>query len=234
MSTNRHDYRRFWSAKVHDRHDGSSSHAHHHHHHRYATHDRIPLFGSMRPGRVLVWALAASVLSTVLFVFASVRGGIGMAMGLSVQWLYAGGHLLGCFGNSVLLWAIVSVELRYEEKVTFASYFKRITYLAAYATALYHLAGAVAYAFVDVKPLYALALSLWWVRTLFGMNVVGEFFKYGDSIFRVTAIVLFIYYLAGSPYVLPGYLSFAQWMIAKLAALGLAVMLYLAGRSKYR
>ena len=54
------------------------------------------------------------------------------------------------------------------------------------------------------------------------------------SIFRVTALVLFIYYLAGSPYVLPGYLSFAQWMIAKLAALVLAVMLYLAGRSKYR
>ena len=231
MNIDRLDYRRFWSTKVHGKRDGNSSHAHHHHH---ATYDRILLFGSMRPGQVLVWALAASLLSNLLFVFASVRGGIGIALGLPLQWLYAGGHLLGCFGNTVLLWAIVSVELRHEDNLSFTSYFSRITYLAAYATALYHLAAAVSYAFVDVKPLYALALSLWWVRTLAGMNVVGVFFKYGDSIFRMTAIILFIYYLAGCPYVLPGYLAFAQWLIAKLAALGLSIMLYYAGRSKYR
>lgn len=193
----------------------------------------LPLFGWMQANRLLIWALAASLVSTLLFVSCSVRGGIGGYLGLPVQWLYVAAHLLGCFGNTILLWSILSIRLRYEKEVTFATYFSCFSFYAVYATAIYHIACAVSYAFVEVKTLYMFAVSMWVVRTFFGIHVALVLFKYGDSLFRATAVLLFIYYIAGAPYVLPAYLGIAQWIVAKLAALGMAITLYYCGRSKY-
>lgn len=208
--------------------DGMSHQEHHRSRYKY-----LPLCGWIRANCLLIWSLAASLVSTLLFVLCSVRGGIGIYLGLPVQWLYVAAHLLGCFGNTILLWSVLSIRLRYEKKITFFTYFNCYSFYAVYATAFYHIACALSYAFVEVKTLYMFAVAMWWVRTFLGMHVVLVLFKYGDSLYRVTAVLLFIYFIAGAPYVLPTYLGIIQWIVAKLAAMGMAIMLYYCGRSKY-
>ena len=208
--------------------DGKTHHTHHRSKYKY-----MPLCGWMRATHLLVWALAASLLSTLIFVLCSVRGGIGNYLGLPVQQLYVVAHLFGCFGNTILLWSILSIRLRYEKKVTFDTYFNCISFYAVYATAIYHIACAISYAFVEVKVLYMFAVSMWWIRAFLGLHVVLVLFKYGDTLYRVTAVALLIYYIAGAPYVLPTYLAMVQWIAAKLSAVGMAVLLYYCGRSKY-
>lgn len=205
----------------------------HHHKHHHSKYKYLPLCGWMRARRLLFWAMVASLLSTLIFVFCRVRVGIGINLNFPVQWLYVVAHLFGCFGNTILLWAVLSISLRYEKKVTFATYFNSFSFYAVYATALYHIACTASYAFVEVKSLYVIAMVMWCVRTFFCIPVVFILFKGGDSLYRVTAIILFIYYIAGTPNVLPTYLGMVQWIVAKIAAIGMAIMLYYCGWSKY-
>lgn len=223
-----------WSKSIHSQNDSSQGKDDmHHHKHHHSKYKYLPLCGWMRARRLLFWAMVASLLSTLIFVFCRVSVGIGINLNFPLQWLYVVAHLLGCFGNTILLWGVLSIRLRYEKDVTFATYFNSFSFYAVYATALYHIACTASYAFVEVKSLYVIAMAMWCVRTFFCIPVVFELFKGGDSLYRMTAISLFIYYVAGTPNVLPTYLGMVQWIAAKIAAIGMAVLLYYCGCSKY-
>lgn len=176
--------------------------------------------------KVLRWALAASLASTLLFILGSYQAGIVPAASPSSQWLMTAGHLLAAFGNSVLLWGTIAAFGR------FTSINLTIFYLSVPLVAAYHLAAAIGYLFGFYYTPYTVAtMLLWSLKTILCCLVTFAFLSLGnkyyrDDLFWITALTLLTVSVASCPFSLPGFWGIAQWVVAKLAALLLPVLLY--------
>ena len=174
----------------------------------------------------LRWALAAALASTLLFVLGSYQAGIASALSLNGRWLMTAGHLLAAFGNSVLLWGTIAAFGR------FTSRNLTIFYLSVPLVAAYHLAAAIGYLFGFYYTPYTVAtMLLWSLKTILCCLVAFAFLSLGnkyyrDDLFRITALTLLTVSIAGCPFSLPDGWGIAQWVVAKLAALLLPVLLY--------
>ena len=174
----------------------------------------------------LRWALAAALTSTLLFILGSYQAGIVPAASPSSQWLMTAGHLLAAFGNSVLLWGTIAAFGR------FTSRNLTIFYLSVPLVAAYHLAAAIGYLFGFYYTPYTVAtMLLWSLKTILCCLVAFAFLSLGnkyyrDDLFRITALTLLTVSIAGCPFSLPDGWGIAQWVVAKLAALLLPVLLY--------
>ena len=174
----------------------------------------------------LRWALAATLASTLLFILGSYQAGIVPAASPSSQWLMTAGHLLAAFGNSVLLWGTIAAFGR------FTSRNLTIFYLSVPLVAAYHLAAAIGYLFGFYYNPYTVAtMLLWSLKTILCCLVAFAFMSFGnkyyrDDLFRITALTLLTVSIAGCPFALPDGWGTAQWVVAKLAALLLPVLLY--------
>ena len=174
----------------------------------------------------LRWALAAALASTLLFILGSYQAGIASALSLNGRWLMVAGHLLAAFGNSVLLWGTIAAFGR------FTSRNLTIFYLSVPLVAAYHLAAAIGYLFGFYYNPYTVAtMLLWSLKTILCCLVAFAFLSLGnkyyrDDLFRITALTLLTVSVASCPFSLPGFWGIAQWVVAKLAALLLPVLLY--------
>lgn len=174
----------------------------------------------------LRWALAAALTSTLLFILGSYQAGIVPTASPSSRGLMVAGHLLAAFGNSVLLWGTIAAFGR------FTSRNLTIFYLSVPLVAAYHLAAAIGYLFGFYYTPYTVAtMLLWSLKTILCCLVTFAFLSLGnkyyrDDLFWITALTLLTVSVASCPFSLPGLWGIAQWVVAKLAALLLSVLLY--------
>ena len=165
-------------------------------------------------------ALAASLLSTLLFVLCSSRLGIAWTLGLPWLKLYVCAHLLGGYGLCSLLWGLVSVP----EPDTGR---RNLLLCGAVVTVgVYHAVAAAAYALSFPLWLYYAVSVMWWVKTIGALFIAFDFFVCRDVRRAWAGAFLILYSAAGAPYYLPGILGLMQWGIAKVAAIALAIQLY--------
>ena len=165
-------------------------------------------------------SFAASLLSTLIFILCSNKLGLANMCGISGQWLYVVAHVLGGFGVGILLWPIVNRR----EPDTGR---KDIVLLSAViAIVVYHLAAAVAYAMSFDYRLYLVILILWWLKTALAFFIAFEFIVCRRSDYTWAGISMIIAYVAGCPYSLPDTFGILQWIIAKMATVVLAILLY--------
>lgn len=200
------------------------SHAHKHEHNLidkivYNSHSFITNY------KVLCIALATALLSTIVFIFGSKQAGIADALSLSIQWMMMAGHVLGIFGNSVLLWGGIRAFSQYYENNT------TILYSAAVFVFIYHIIAAIGYAYGYMFSSYLIVISTaWGLKTITGCYVAVKFMVgnkyYRDDLFLVTGVVMLVSYVTNSPLALPGDWGLAQWVIAKLTAMLLVLLLF--------
>lgn len=211
-----------YPGNIDERHEGS--------HHHNSLHGRIVGLSHFQAKPLLQKALVAALISSLLFIFCSARGNIGILIGLPTRWMYVVAHLLGAFGNTLLLWAVMSFKLkRKDNKVSKYD----LTLWAVYSTFFYHFAAALAYTFVSNQGFYIAAYSLWWLRALLCIPVGFRLLALGDSKFRASGVTLIVAIVSSCPLAMPGYMALAQWIVAKLSAVLLALVLYYCAQSKY-
>ena len=169
---------------------------------------------------VLRMALAAALLSLLLFVLGCPQAGIAARYGLPGRELMIAAHLLAAIGNSVLLWAAGMVFHKDYCKCRVQLYAATISVVA------YHLVAAVAYALCFASYLYEVTLVLWFLKAVLCCYVAIGFLMLGDPEFQFGGMMLLLANVAGCPYVLPGGWATAQWIVAKMATFGAAVQLY--------
>lgn len=167
----------------------------------------------------LRWALAAALASTLLFILGSYQAGIVPAASLSSQWLMVAGHLSAAFGNSVLLWGTIRAFYETEPKTRWPN-------AAAALVMAYHLSAALGYALAFGYGLYHVTLLSWGLKTVLCCFLGIEFMMLGDGLLTAIGLTLLIACIAGCPFALPEGWGIAQWVVAKLAALLLPVLLY--------
>lgn len=177
----------------------------------------IAAFGSYS---VLRWAFAASLVSTLLFILGSYQAGIVPAASPSSQWLMTAGHLLAAFGNSVLLWGAIRAFCELTERKS-----HWLSAAAAFVMA-YHLSAALGYVLAFGYGFLTVTLLTWTLKTILCCAVTFDFMTLGDGLLAATGLTLLIACIAGSPFALPDGWGIAQWVVAKLAALLLPVLLY--------
>ena len=173
---------------------------------------------------LLKMAFVSAVLSTLLFVAASPLLGINVYFPFPVQWVYVVAHLLGGFGVGLLLWAIVSEPDEQGKR-------DWLQCAAVVTLVLYHLVAAVSYGFMFSYGLYKFAMMLWWARMVLILTVVFDFIVFGDELLNIAGVLLLLAMVASCPFTLPGGWSVAQWIVAKITALLLALMLYVNAKS---
>ena len=167
----------------------------------------------------LRWALAAALASTLLFILGSYQAGIVPAASLSSQWLMVAGHLLAAFGNSVLLWGTIRAFYETEPKTRWPS-------AAAAFVMAYHLSAALGYVLAFRYGFLTFTLLMWTLKTILCCAVTFDFMTLGDGLLAAIGLTLLIACIAGCPFALPEGWGIAQWVVAKLAALLLPVLLY--------
>ena len=168
----------------------------------------------------LRWALAAALASTLLFILGSYQAGIVPAASLSSQWLMVTGHLLAAFGNSVLLWGAIRAFCELTERKS------RWLSAAAVFVMAYHLSAALGYMFTFRYGFITVTLLTWTLKTILCCAVTFDFMTLGDGLLAAIGLTLLIACIAGCPFALPDGWGTAQWVVAKLAALLLPVLLY--------
>ena len=169
---------------------------------------------------VLRMALAAALLSLLLFVLGCPQAGIAARYGLPGRELMIAAHLLAAIGNSVLLWAAGMVFHKDYCKCRVQLYAATISVVA------YHLVAAVAYTLCFASYLYEVTLVLWFLKAVLCCYVAIGFLMLGDPEFQIGGMMLLLANVAGCPYVLPGGWATAQWIVAKMATFGAGVQLY--------
>ena len=168
----------------------------------------------------LRWALAAALTSTLLFILGSYQAGIVPAASPSSQWLMTAGHLLAAFGNSVLLWGAIRVFCKMTKRKD------RWPSAAAVLVMAYHLSAALGYVLAFRYGFLTVTLLMWTLKTLLCCAVTFDFMTLGDGLLAATGLTLLIACIAGCPFALPDGWGTAQWVVAKLAALLLPLLLY--------
>lgn len=167
----------------------------------------------------LRWALAAALASTLLFILGSYQAGIVPAASPSSQWLMVAGHLLAAFGNSVLLWGAIRAFYETEPETRWPS-------AAAALVMAYHLSAALGYVLAFRYGFLTVTLLTWTLKTLLCCAVTFDFMTLGDGLLAAIGLTLLIACIAGCPFALPDGWGTAQWVVAKLAALLLSLLLY--------
>lgn len=170
--------------------------------------------------KVLRWALAAALTSTLLFILGSYQAGIVPAASPSSQWLMVAGHLLAAFGNSVLLWGAIRAFCKLTERKD------RWPSAAAVFVMAYHLSAALGYVLAFRYGFLTVTLLMWTLKTILCCAVTFDFMTLGDGLLAAIGLTLLIACIAGCPFALPDGWGIAQWVVAKLAALLLPVLLY--------
>lgn len=169
---------------------------------------------------LLYAALAAALLSTVLFVAGEVRIGLGYAAGIPTRWLYAAAHLLGAFGTGVLLWAFVR---KYETESEIHNY---ALYAATFAAVAYHLSASVGYVLAFGPDIYLLTMILWWMRMLLSPTFIVESLYVCENEMLLTAVIIVLAFAASAPYAVEGFPGVLLWSCAKVLAVLMAAQLY--------
>ena len=187
------------------------------HKHRKRKLGRKYILGSRK---VLRWALAAALASTLLFILGSYQAGIVPAASPSSQWLMTAGHLLAAFGNSVLLWGAIRVFCKMTKRKD------RWPSAAAVLVMAYHLSAALGYVLAFRYGFLTVTLLMWTLKTILCCAVTFDFMTLGDGLLAAIGLTLLIACIAGSPFALPDGWGTAQWVVAKLAALLLPLLLY--------
>lgn len=165
-------------------------------------------------------AFASAVLSTLLFVVASPFIGVITYNSFPIQWVYMSAHLLGGFGVGTLLWAVISGPARNSKH-----YWLQCG--AVVSLVLYHLVAAVAYCLMFGYGSYRMTMLFWWVRMLLILTIVFKFITIYDELLRITGILLLLAMVASCPFSLSEGWGLVQWIVAKVTALLLAIMLYI-------
>ena len=187
------------------------------HKHKKRILSRRSIIGSRK---VLRWALAAALASTLLFILGSYQAGIASALSLNGRWLMVAGHLLAAFGNSVLLWGAIRAFCELTERKD------RWPSAAAAFVMAYHLSAALGYVLAFRYGFLTVTLLTWTLKTLLCCAVTFDFMTLGDGLLAAIGLTLLIACIAGCPFALPDGWGTAQWVVAKLAALLLPVLLY--------
>lgn len=188
----------------------------------------IAAFSSIDARVVLLYALAAAVAGTLLFVAGHLLPVAVPATVMLQPAMFVTAHLLMAFGGSILLWAVVSVpdEMTGECEV--------LNEGAAIVNAIYHLAAAVGVALGYRYGMYYVVLVLWWLRSLAGLFVIIDFVLRGDGSLQLAGVLMLLFFIAGCPYLLPDLWGVLQWAVAKVAVLWLCVQLYRCAVRLYR
>ena len=158
--------------------------------------------------------------STLLFVLGSYQAGIASALSLNGRWLMVAGHLLAAFGNSVLLCGAIRAFCELTERKD-----RWLSAAAAFVMA-YHLSAALGYVLAFRYGFLTVTLLTWTLKTLLCCAVTFDFMTLGDGLLAAIGLTLLIACIAGCPFALPEGWGTAQWVVAKLAALLLPVLLY--------
>jgi hypothetical protein len=187
-------------------------HRQHHHHRSWAR--------RLRTTRYLRVALIAALLSTLLFILGSSQAGIASFFGLPIARLNMAGHLFGIVGNGLLIWAATTVSDMEARR-------GKLPLVAIVLTVAYHLVAIVGYAVDFQYGLFTVTFAFWALKTLLWFALAIDFMTLIDSQFRVAGVLLLMAGIASSPFSLPGGWGITQWIVAKLAACGLALQLYL-------
>ena len=172
-------------------------------------------------------ALTALLLSMLLFALNNGAWQLAARLGLSRDGVYAFGHLLAAFGIGVLLWGVTLVIERSDNQRD------RILRTAVIVVVLFHIVAAVANALSFGHHLYATSIFFWGLRLLAGFFIGFNFFTFEDTRLRSAAGLLLLMFVAQSPFMLGGFWFFVQWIIGKLAAIWLAILLYRCAQSRY-
>lgn len=170
--------------------------------------------------KTLYSALATALLSTLLFILGCHQAGIASALSLNSQWLMVAGHLFGAFGNGVLLWIATSA---FSEMVNRKNHW--LCSVAVFVTA-YHLIAAMGYSVGFRYDFFYITLLLWGLKTILCLYAAFDFMTLGDGLLEAIGLTLLVASLSGSPFALPAGWGIAQWILAKLTALLLAILLY--------
>ena len=189
----------------------NTRHRHHHHHRSLAR--------RLRTTRYLRIALAAALLSTLLFVLGSSQAGIASLFGLPFKRLNMAGHLFGMVGNGLLIWAATTVSDMEARR-------GRLPLVAVVLTIAYHLVATMGYAVGFQYGLFEITFAFWTLKTLLWCALAIDFMTLIDSQFRAAGVLLLMAGISSSPFSLPGGWGIAQWIVARLLACCLALQLY--------
>ena len=173
---------------------------------------REPLWGS---------ALLAVLASVALFVLANGWVGVAALWGLPIRWMYTAGHLLAGYGMSVLLWPLCMDDD--DDGIRRPDRWKQA---AIVTICFYHLVAAVAYFLLFAGLLSELTLASWVLKTLFCGFFIIPCLLSGDFFLGIVGVLLLVVCVAGCPFLLPDSWAIAQWVVAKVATVLLAVELY--------